>query len=221
MPNTFKTQLYDEFARIGKALSSPARLEILDLLAQGEKTVEKLAGEARLGVKNASAHLRALREARLVERRKEAPYVLYRLADDNVIRLLRGLQSLAEARLADVERIVQLYLDDAEAMEPVDAEELRRRLEEDGVTLLDVRPTAEFRAGHIPRAVSLPVEEVERRLSEIPRHRPVVAYCRGPYCVYAVEAVEVLRRHGYDARRMKGGLPDWRLAGYPVLTADH
>jgi len=214
-----KDQLYHQFARVGKALSSAARLEILDLLAQGEKTVEQLAAQARLGIKNASAHLRALREARLVETRKEPPYVYYRLASLDVVYLLRALQGLAESRLADVEQISRLYFEDPEEMEPVGAEELLRRLETNAVTVLDVRPSEEYRAGHIPGAVSIPVEELERRLAEIPRDRSVVAYCRGPYCVYALEALEVLRRHGYEARRMAGGLPDWRLAGHPVGTA--
>lgn len=211
-----KHDVYEQFARIGRALASPARLEILDLLAQGEKTVEQLAAQARLGIKNASAHLRALREARLVESRKEPPYVFYRVADDDVVRVLRELQSLAEARLAEVERITRVFLHDPLEMEPVGAEELLRRLEDECVTILDVRPADEFRAGHIPGAISIPVEELDRRLMEIPRERPVVAYCRGPYCVYAAEAVDVLRRHGFDARRMEGGLPDWRLAGHPV-----
>jgi rhodanese-related sulfurtransferase len=215
-----KDQLYDQFARLGKALSSPARLEMLDLLAQGEKTVERLAEQARLGIKNASAHLRALREARLVESRKEPPYVLYRLADESVLRLLRELQGLAGQRLAEVDRITRLYFEDPLAMEPVDCDELLRRLDEEGVTVLDVRPDDEYRSGHIPGAVSLPVAELERRLAEIPRGRPVVAYCRGPHCVFALDAVETLRRHGYDARRMRGGLPDWRLAGHPVAAGD-
>lgn len=218
--DTPKDQLYDQFARIGRALGSPARLEILDLLAQGEKTVEQLAEQARLGVKNASAHLRALREARLVETRKEPPYVFYRLADPAVVRLLRELQAIAKARLAEVEQISRLFFEDPGEMEPVGAEELLRRLEEDAVTVLDVRPADEYRAGHIAGAISIPVEQLERRLAELPRDRPVVAYCRGPYCVYALDAVEVLRRHGYDAQRMGDGLPDWRLAGHPVHTGE-
>lgn len=216
---TAKDQLYDQFARIGRALGSPARLEILDLLAQGEKTVEQLAEHARLGIKNASAHLRALREARLVETRKEPPYVYYRLADPAVVRLLRDLQGLAEARLAEVEQISRLYFEEREQMEPVGAQELLRRLEEGAVTVLDVRPVDEYGAGHVRGAISIPIGQLERRLTELPQDRPVVAYCRGRYCVYALEAVEVLRRHGYQARRMEGGFPDWRLAGHPVGTA--
>jgi rhodanese-related sulfurtransferase/DNA-binding transcriptional ArsR family regulator len=208
-----KDQLYDQFSRIGRAISSPARLEILDLLSQGEKTVEQVAEQARLGIKNASAHLRALREARLVDTRKEPPYVHYRLADEDVMRVVRDIQALARARLAEVEQITRLYFDDPLDMEPVDADELLSRLEAGEVTVLDVRPLDEYLAGHVPGAVSVPVEELERRLGEIPRGRPVIAYCRGPYCVYAVEAVNTLRRHGFEAGRMEEGVPDWRLAG--------
>ena len=214
-----RDRLYEQFARIGKALASPARLELLDLLSQGEKTVEQLAAQARLGIKNASAHLRALRQAQLVETRKEAPYVHYRIADEGVLRIVRELQSLARQRLAEVERIARLYFESPSELEGIGPEELRQRLEAGEVTVLDVRPADEYRAGHIPGAVSMPVQELERRLVEIPRHRPVVAYCRGPYCVLAVEAVDALRRHGFTALRMEAGVPEWRLAGHPVDSA--
>jgi rhodanese-related sulfurtransferase/DNA-binding transcriptional ArsR family regulator len=215
-----KDRIYDQFARIGKALASPARLEMLDLLSQGEKTVEQLAEQARLGVKNASAHLRVLREARLVESRKEPPHVIYRLADEAVLRVVRELESLAQLRLAEVEQISRLYFDAPSQLEPIDGAELLRRVEAGDVTVLDVRPQDEYRAGHIPGALSMPVEQLERRLSEIPADRPVIAYCRGPFCVFAGDAVEELRRHGYSAERMAEGLPDWRLAGHPVATGD-
>lgn len=218
MSEHLKDRIYDQFARIGKALASPARLEILDLLSQGEKTVEQLAEQARLGVKNASAHLRVLRESRLVETRKESPHVVYRLADEAVFRVVRELQSLARARLAEVEQIARLYFEMPGQLEAVDSSELLRRVEAGDVTVLDVRPRDEYAAGHIPGAVSMPVEELERRLGEIPPDLPVIAYCRGPFCVYAVEAVELLRRHGYTATRMEHGLPDWRLAGHTVAT---
>lgn len=220
MAHALKDRIYDQFARIGKALASPARLEILDLLSQGEKTVEQLAGEARLGVKNASAHLRVLREARLVETRKEPPHVVYRLADEAVFRVVSELQTLARERLAEVDQIARVYLETPSQLEPIDGRELLRRVEAGEVTVLDVRPSDEYRAAHIPGAVSMPVEELERRLSEIPTDRPVIAYCRGPFCVFAGEAVRVLRRHGYAAERMEDGLPDWRLAGHPVATGD-
>lgn len=213
---TPKDQIYDQFSRIGKALASPARLEILDLLSQGEKTVEQLAEQARLGIKNASAHLRTLREARLVEARKESPYVIYRLADDAVLGVVREIQSLARQRLAEVEQITRLYFDSPSDMEPIDSGELLRRIEAGEVTVLDVRPPDEYRAGHIPGAVSMPIEELERRLAQIPQDRPVIAYCRGPFCVFAIEAVETLRERGYLAQRMESGVTEWRMAGHPV-----
>lgn len=213
-----RDRIYEQFARIGKALASPARLEVLDLLSQGEKTVEQLAEQARLGVKNASAHLRVLREARLVESRKEPPHVVYRLADEAVLRVVRELQSLARLRLAEVEQISRLYFDAPSQLEPIDGAELLRRVEAGDVTVLDVRPPDEYSAGHIPGALSMPVEQLEHRLLEIPADRPVIAYCRGPFCVFAGDAVEKLRRHGYSAERMAEGVPDWRLAGLPVAT---
>jgi DNA-binding transcriptional ArsR family regulator/rhodanese-related sulfurtransferase len=215
-----KDQIYEQFSRIGKALGSPARLEILDLLSQGEKTVEQLAEQARLGIKNASAHLRTLREACLVEARREAPYVYYRLADEAVARVVRELQALARERLAEVDRITRLYFDSPSDLEPVDIEELRRRLETGEVTVLDVRPREEYLAGHIPGAVSMPIDELERRLAEVPRGRPVIAYCRGPFCVFASGAVETLRARGFSARRMTSGVPEWRLAANPVATGE-
>lgn len=220
MPRELKDPLYEQFGRIGRALASPGRLELLDLLAQGEKTVEQLAQEAALGLKNASAHLRVLREARLVETRKAAPRVYYRLASDEVLRLVRQIQEVARAQLADVERVARQFLDDRDELEPIGLDDLRRRLADADVTLLDVRPAEEYRAGHIPGALSAPVSDLERRLSEIAREREVVAYCRGPYCVYAFEAVELLRAAGFRARRLAVGLPDWRLAGQPVDTAE-
>lgn len=215
-----KTQLYVQFARIGKALASPGRLEILDLLAQGEKTVEQVAEQARLGLKNASAHLRTLREARLVTPRKEPPYVFYALADDAVLRVMSELQELARSQLAEVEQITRLYFEAPSDLEPVDTEELLRRVEAGDVTVLDVRPRDEYRAGHIPGAISMPVAELERRLSEVPQDRPVIAYCRGPFCVFALEAVERLEQHGYTAQRTRIGVSEWRLAGHPVAMPE-
>jgi rhodanese-related sulfurtransferase len=214
-----KDQLYGQFSRIGKALASPARLEILDLLTQGEKTVEQLAEQARLGVKNTSAHLRTLREARLVESRKEPPFVIYRLPDEAVLRAVRELQSLARQRLTEVEEITRLYFGRPSDMESITADELMRRLDAGEVIVLDVRPSDEYEAGHIPAARSIPVEELERRIAEVPRDRPVVAYCRGRYCLLASEAVETLRKLGYTARRLDTGIPEWRLEGHPVATS--
>lgn len=209
-------QVYTHFARIGKALSSPARLEILDLLAQGEKPVEVIAAQTRLGVKNASAHLRELRSACLVETRKEGTYVHYRLANDGVFHLLREFQALGRHQIAEVDRVTQLFLESRDELEPIGPEALLHRLEEGAVTVLDVRPEDEYRAGHLPGALSVPPEELERRIGSLPKGREVVAYCRGPYCVYAADAVEALRKAGFRARRMELGVPDWRAAGLPV-----
>jgi rhodanese-related sulfurtransferase len=217
---TFKDQLYGQFARIGKALASPKRLELLDLLAQGERTVESLAREASLSVANCSQHLQVLREARLVESRKEGLYVFYRLADEAVSGFWLALRSLAERRLADVERIVRDYFEVPEELEPIGNQELLERVRDGSVTLLDVRPVEEYQAGHIPGAVSVPLEELERRLTELPRDQEVVAYCRGPYCVFAVHAVELLRERGFTARRFEEGVPEWRLAGLPVAVEE-
>lgn len=214
----FKDPLYEQFARIGQAIGSPRRIELLDLLAQGEKTVELLADQSAMTVKNASAHLRVLRQARLVRTRREGTYVHYRLAGDDVLDLLRGLQSVARTRLAEVEQVTSLYLTERDRLEPVTRDELRRLVHEGLVTVLDTRPRAEYEAGHIPGAVSVPVAELERRLSEIPGDREVIAYCRGPYCVYSLEAVTLLRGRGYRARRAETGIPEWRRAGLPVAT---
>lgn len=214
----FKDQLYGQFARIGHALSSPKRIELLDLLGQGEKTVETLAEQLATPVKNTSAHLRALRQANLVETRREGTYVYYRLADDDVYRLLQALEALGHGRLAEVRQVVDLYLDGRDALEPVSLRELRRLMRDDSVTVVDVRPEEEFRAGHIPGALSIPVRELKRRLREIPKGREVIAYCRGRYCVYSLEAVTVLRKAGYRARRSEDGLPAWKAEGLPVAA---
>jgi len=212
----FKNALYAQFARIGQALASPKRIELLDLLGQGEKTVEALAEQVATPIKNTSAHLRVLRQARLVETRREGTYVYYRLADEDVFRLLRTLETLGHSRLADVQQVVQSYLDGHDELEPVTFTELRRLMRENDVTVVDVRPAEEYQAGHIPGALSVPVPELKRRLRELPKNREVIAYCRGRYCVYSLDAVTLLRRHGYRARRAHEGLPDWRAAGLPL-----
>ena len=212
----FKDPLYAQFARIGHAVASPRRIELLDLLSQGSKTVEVLAEQASMPIKNTSAHLRVLRQALLVETRRVGTHVFYRLADDSVFGFLRSLQTLAHARLAEVEKVASLYLTQRDQLEPISLRELRALMQSGGVTVIDVRPRAEYEAAHIPGALSIPAAELERRLDEIPKPEKVVAYCRGPYCVYSVEAVEVLRKHGIDARRVHEGLPDWKAEGWPV-----
>jgi rhodanese-related sulfurtransferase len=214
----YKDATYGQFARIGKAVSHPKRLEILDLLCQGPRTVEALAREADLGVASASQHLKVLREARLLDAEKKGLFVTYRLADEAVCAFFRTMRSLAESRLAEVEQITRRFLNGREGMEPVEARELLKRVREGRVTVLDVRPAEEYNAGHIAGALSIPLRELKARIKEIPRSREIVAYCRGPYCVLAVEAVETLRKAGVRARRLREGFPDWRAAGMPVET---
>jgi rhodanese-related sulfurtransferase len=211
----FKDALYEQFARIGHALSTPKRLEILDLLGQGERSVEVLAREAALSVANASQHLRVLRSARLVDSRRDGPYVYYRLADSAVWRLWAALRDLGQLRLTEIAELLRSLSVD-EGLELVDRPTLWRLAQDGQVSVLDVRPTAEYDAGHIPGAISVPLEELERRLSDVPHDQPVVAYCRGPYCVLAVQAVELLRRHGFAANRLRDGFPEWREEGLPV-----
>jgi len=212
----FKADLYRQFARLGKALASPARLELLDLLAQGERSVEDLAQEANLGVANASAHLQALGRAQLVASRKAGLRVYYRLADQSVFRLWVALREAGEHQLAEIDRLVATYLQDRQSLQPISSEELARRLTDGETLVLDVRPLLEYRQGHIAGARSIPVEELEQRLAELAPHRQIVAYCRGPYCVFADEAVTVLRAHGFSAERYAEGYPDWAVAGFPV-----
>jgi rhodanese-related sulfurtransferase len=214
---TAKTALFDEFARAGKALASGRRIELLDVLANGERTVEALATEVGLSVANASQHLQILRQAGLVAGRRQGTSVFYRLAAPEVFRLWQALRTLAASQLADVEHLAATYLGDRDELEPVTREELARRLDDgDDLVVLDVRPTAEHAAGHLPGAVSIPVGELRRRLAELPRDREIVAYCRGPYCAFAHEAVTLLREEGFSARRLEDGLPEWQAAGLAV-----
>jgi rhodanese-related sulfurtransferase/DNA-binding transcriptional ArsR family regulator len=215
---SFKNELYKQFARVGKALSSPHRIEMMELLAQRERTVESLAEELGQTMGNASAHLQVLREARLVEARKEGLYVHYRVADDVVLELLERLRNVAESRLADVDRLVKSYFGDRSDMDAIGFDELKARLKADSVILLDVRPAEEYAAGHIAGAVSIPHDELEDRLREIPRDKEVVAYCRGPYCVFADQAVATLKSKRRKARRLVAGLPEWKNAGLPVAV---
>lgn len=215
----FKNRLYAEFARIGKALGSPQRLELLEVLAQGERTVESLATETGLSVANASRHLQQLRQAQLVRTRREGLFVHYRLAGQEVLALVLALRQTAEEHLAEVDRVVQDFLGDRDGFEPVTPDELTQLLVDDDVVLLDVRPAQEYSAGHIAGALSMPVSELKSRLGELPADKEYVAYCRGPYCVYADEAVTLLRANGLTAQRLSEGFPEWKLAGRPVRTA--
>jgi rhodanese-related sulfurtransferase/DNA-binding transcriptional ArsR family regulator len=215
---TFKDRIFGELAVLGQALASPHRLELLDLLAQGARTVEDLAREARMSLANTSAHLKVLRRARLVEAQKQGLYVRYRLASPGVFELYRALRDLGAIHLAEIDRLVESYFTNRDVLHIVDKEELLRKLDRGAVTVVDVRPYEEFRQGHIPHARSIPLADLERRLAELPRGLEVVAYCRGPYCLLSDEALTVLLKHGYRARRLSDGLPEWREAGYPVGT---
>jgi rhodanese-related sulfurtransferase len=212
----FKDEMFGQFARVGKALANPHRLELIDLLAQGERSVEDLSWEAGMSVANTSRHLQELRAAKLVEVRRDGLYAYYRLADERVYEVWRALRKLGEARLAEIDFLVRTFLTDRERMETISAEELLDRMREGDVIVLDVRPEREYRAGHILGARSIPIERLEAYVEEIPKDREVVAYCRGPYCVFSYEAVAFLRSRGYRARRLQEGLPDWRAAGMPV-----
>jgi rhodanese-related sulfurtransferase/DNA-binding transcriptional ArsR family regulator len=213
-----KDRLYEAFARTAKAAASPKRIELLELLAQGERTVESLAQATGMGVTNTSAHLQVLARSRLVATRKDGTRVFYRLSGDDVAAFVVALRDLARSRLAEVEQVVRDYFTARDALEPVRREDLVARAERGNVVILDVRPAEEFAAGHIPGALSVPLGELDAALARLPRRTEIVAYCRGPYCVLAPQAVERLRAQGYQARRLDGGLPEWRLAGLPVAA---
>lgn len=215
----FKDEIFGQFARIGKALASPKRLEILDLLAQGERSVEKVSSQTATSVAVASQHLRNLRAAGMLETRRDAQRIYYRLADESVFEALRAVRTVGERRLAEIDRVVGECLADRSSMHAVCAGELLELLREDAAVVLDVRPREEYRAGHIAGARSVPVEELEEYLCDLPKDikdKEIVAYCRGPYCVFSDEAVKFLERRGYRASRLTEGFPEWRAAGMPV-----
>lgn len=214
----FKALLYEQFARVGKALANPHRLELLDVLAQGERGVEALAEETGMSLANASQHLQILRAARLVETRRAGVSIYYRLASENVSQLWLTLRACGEQHVVEVEHLVATFLQDRTMLHPVTIEELRQALHEERVLLLDVRPREEYLAGHLPQARSMPVAELEARLEELPHDQDIVAYCRGPYCVFADEAIMLLRTRGYQARRLEEGVLEWRAQGLPVLV---
>lgn len=212
----FKDAAYAQLARVGKGISSARRLELLDLLAQGPRTVESLAEETAASIANTSQHLQRLRAARLVEAEKKGLYVEYRLADEHVSRFLSVVRDLAQIRLAEVERITRAFLTERGALEHVEGDELLRRVHDGEVTVIDVRPAGEYAAGHIPGALSIPLAELPRRLARLPKSRELAAYCRGPYCVMAVDAVALLRKKGFRAHRLELGVADWHARGWPV-----
>tara|TARA_R110002096_G_scaffold434832_5_gene658292 strand:+ start:103702 stop:104394 length:693 start_codon:yes stop_codon:yes gene_type:complete len=211
-----KSSVYEQIARIGKCLSSGPRLEILDLLCQGPRTVEVLAGQVDQSVANTSRHLQVLGRARLVESDKDGVRVRYRLADEKVCAFYLSMRHLAESRLLEIQHLTRDFFYEPGNLEAVDRDLLVDRVRSGEVTVLDVRPTEEYNAGHIPGAISVPIDALKDRLAEIPIDREIVAYCRGPYCVMALEAVEMLRSKGFEAIRFDEGIPDWRARGFSV-----
>ncbi len=214
----YKNAVYEQFALVGKALCSGPRLEILDVLLQAERTVDVLAGEVGQSVANTSHHLQVLKRARLVETERRGQFVTYRVADPVVADVLKAVRVLGESRLSEIERVTQEFLADREGMEVVDKQTLLERIGSGDCIVLDVRPREEYAAAHVAGALSVPLDELERRLGELPRDRQIVAYCRGPYCVLAANAVEALRRHGFDAVRASESVQEWRELGIPVTV---
>jgi ArsR family transcriptional regulator len=213
-----KRDLYAQFAAVAKAVANEHRLELLELVAQGERSVEVLAERSGLSVANASQHLQHLRRAGLVTARRQAKFVLYRLADDAVLTMLAGMHKVAERNLGEVERILRSYFHARDDLEPVSRTELAKRMKQGLVTVLDVRPEDEFALGHLPGARNVPLSQLKRQLRGLDRNTEIVAYCRGPYCVLSFEAVAQLRKLGFKARRLQDGLPEWKAAGLPVET---
>jgi rhodanese-related sulfurtransferase/DNA-binding transcriptional ArsR family regulator len=216
----FKDRLYTQFARLGSALASPRRLELLDLLAQGERSVEELAQETEQSIGNTSQHLQVLREAQLVVPDKRGLRVFYRLASPEALVLWQTLRSVGETQLAEIDRLVDQFLGYRSELDAIDKDELLRRMEDGTVVVVDARPLIEYRQGHVTGAISIPVAELTDRLKELPKDREIVAYCRGPYCVYADEAVQLLRGQGRAAARLEDGYPEWATAGLPVTIGE-
>jgi rhodanese-related sulfurtransferase/DNA-binding transcriptional ArsR family regulator len=211
-----KRTLFARFAETAKALGHGRRLEILELLAQGERSVEALAERVGLSMANASQHLRLMRQTGLLASRRDGKRILYRLSDPSVLELTAALHRVAERNVADVRDVIRGYFHERDALEPVSRKELSQRLRDGLVTVLDVRPEDEYAAGHVPKAINIPLRELTRRLRQIPKNREVVAYCRGPYCVLAFEAVAILRERGFKVRRLEDGYPEWKAAGLPT-----
>jgi ArsR family transcriptional regulator len=215
-----KRALFAEFAAVARALGNEHRLDLLEHLAQGERSVEALAARTGIAFASVSQHLQALRKAGLVAARRDARRVLYRIADGAVIRLVASLREVAERQVAEVDRIVSGYFRDRDSMEPVSIDELLARIRDGLVTVLDVRPEDEFASGHLPGAINVPLSQLRKRLAELASGQEIIAYCRGPWCVLAFEAVALLRQEGLEARRLDGGLPEWKVAGLPVHSSE-
>ena len=215
-----KLALFAQFATVAKSLAHAHRLELLEQLAQGERSVEVLADRTGLSIANASQHLQHMRRAGIVANRRDGKFVYYRLADAAVLDLLAALRRIAEQNIAEVDRVIRSYFNDRDGLEPMSREELLEQSRAGAVTVLDVRPPDEFALGHLPGAVNIPLRELEARLAEIDPAQEIIAYCRGPYCVLSYEAVAALRARGFTARQLEDGLPEWRAAGLPVVTGN-
>lgn len=214
--DNFKKDLFAQFALVGKSLSNGNRLEILEFLAQGERSVEELASVSGLTVANTSQHLQGLRRSGLVTSRSEGQKAYYRLTDYKVVELMSVMRSIAESNLGEINRLVSNYLVNKDDLEPISHEELLKRARKGSVTVIDVRPQEEYSSGHVPHAINVPLSELKKTISTLPKSKEVIAYCRGPYCLLAFEAVAQLRSKGYKARRLQDGFPEWKLAGHPV-----
>lgn len=213
----YKDVIYEQFALVGKALASAPRLEILDLLLQADRSVEALAGEAHLTLANTSHHLQILKQARLVEAERHGHFICYRVSDDSVFDLVRSMRSFGKRRLSEIEHAMREFIEDHDALEPVDAEGLALRMQSEDCVIIDVRPLEEYEAGHLAGAISVPLREIVQRLAELPRDRGIVAYCRSPFCVLAVEAAEILRSHGFDAVCVRAGMLEWKAGGMALI----
>lgn len=220
MSTSPKLKLYEEFSSVARALGNAHRLDILEHLGQGERSVDALSAKVGLSTANTSQHLQQLKRAGLLESRRDGKYILYRVSDDSVLYLMRALFDVGERNVAEVDKVLRGYFHERDNMEPVSHEDLLDRTRDGLVTVLDVRPKDEFALGHLPGAVNIPLEELENRLSEIDNTQEVIAYCRGPYCVMSFEAVSALREKGFNARRMEDGIPEWRAAGLPLETRE-
>jgi ArsR family transcriptional regulator len=213
-----KLALFAEFAAVAKSLGHPHRLQLLEQMAQGERTVEVLANRTGVSIANASQHLQQMRRAGLVTSRRDGKYIYYRLTDDSVLDVLAAIRVIAERNVAEVDRVVRSYFNDRDSLEAVSRKELVQRIRKGTVTVLDVRPEDEFALGHLPGALNIQVRALKSRLSELDPKQEIIAYCRGPYCVMSYEAVAMLRAKGFKVRRLEDGLPEWRAAGLPVVT---
>ena len=212
----FKDLIFEQFANIATAFASPKRLEIIDNLLQGEKDVATLSKQISASIANTSRHLQILKNSRLVNNRREGKRIYYRIADDRVFNCWKGLQLLAESRVAEIREVLKNFLEERKAMKTISKDELWSRVQSNDVVVIDVRPLEEFISGHIPGAISIPLAELKDRLNEIPNDKEIVAYCRGPYCVLSPEAIKILKNEGYEALRLEESLPEWKHAGLPV-----